>query len=151
MLGIAKNLSETSTARRSSRTPGATDGREGGPTHANRRFTLGARVGFKNKISWIVMSIVFAAPRSAFACAACTGRSDDAVAQGINAAVFTLLFVLLVVLGGIVSFLVYLIHRAAKHPLALPDAPASAIASTSTRFLCDFHAHRRQRFDTGLR
>jgi hypothetical protein len=81
----------------------------------------------KNKIPWLVISIVFAAPRSAFACAACTGRSDDAVAQGINAAVLTLLLVLLVVLGAIVSFLVYLIHRAAKHPLALPDVQEGAM------------------------
>jgi hypothetical protein len=72
------------------------------------------------KIS-IVMGIVLAAPQSAFACAACTGRSDDAAAVGLNAAVFTLLLVLLVVYGAIGCSLAYLIRRAAKHPLALPD------------------------------
>jgi hypothetical protein len=80
----------------------------------------------KNKIPWIVMSIVLVAPRSTFACAACTGRSDDTVAQGLNAAVLTLLLVLLVVLGSFVSFLAYLIRRAAKHPLPLPDGQEGA-------------------------
>lgn len=77
----------------------------------------------KNKAPLIVMSVVFAAPRSILACAACSGRSDDAVAQGLNAAVFTMLLVLLAVMGTLVSFLAYLIRRAAKHPLALPGVP----------------------------
>lgn len=74
----------------------------------------------KNNILWVVMSILFASPRWAFACAACSGRSDDTMAQGLNAAVLTLLAVLLMVLGAIVGSLAYLIRRAAKHPLALP-------------------------------
>lgn len=73
------------------------------------------------------MSIVLAMPRSALACAACTGRSDDAVAQGLNAAVLTLLLVLLVVLGAFVSSMAYLIRRAAKHPLALPAVKEGAV------------------------
>lgn len=80
-----------------------------------------------NKISWIVMSMVFAAPRWALACAACSGRSDDTVVQGLNAAIATLLAVLLVVLGSIVGCLLYLIRRAAKHPLALPGIPEGMV------------------------
>lgn len=80
-----------------------------------------------NQIPWIVISIVFSAPRSTFACAACTGRSDDAVAEGLNAAVLTLLLVLLAVLGAFVSFLAYLIRRASKHPLPLPDVQEGAV------------------------
>lgn len=76
-----------------------------------------------NKAVLIVMSVVFASPRPILACAACSGRSDDAVAQGLNAAVFTMLLVLLAVMGTLVSFLAYLIRRAAKHPLALPGVP----------------------------
>ncbi len=71
--------------------------------------------------------MLLAAPRSSFACAACTGRSDDAVARGLNAAVLTLLLVLLVVLGAFVSFLIYLIRRAARHPLALAGTPEGAV------------------------
>jgi hypothetical protein len=80
----------------------------------------------KNNVAWIVMSVMLAAPRSTFACAACSGRSDDAVAQGLNAAVLTLLLVLLMVLGAFVSSLAYLMRRAAKHPLALPGVSEGA-------------------------
>lgn len=81
----------------------------------------------KNKLPLVVMVLVLAAPRSTFACAACSGRSDDLAAQGLNAAVFTLLTVLLAVLGAFVCSLIYLIRRAAKHPLALPDVPEGVV------------------------
>lgn len=85
------------------------------------------RLDWKHKIPWIVISIAFAAPRTAFACAACTGRSDDAAAQGLNAAVFTLLLVLLTVYGAFTGGLVYLIRRAAKRPLTPPGVPAEPL------------------------
>jgi hypothetical protein len=73
------------------------------------------------------MDFMLAAPRATFDCAACSGRSDDAMAQGLNAAVFTLLVVLLLVLGAIVGSLAYLIRRAAKHPLARPGVPGGVV------------------------
>lgn len=81
----------------------------------------------KTKVLWSVMGIVLAASRPTFACAACSGRSDDAMAQGLNAAVLTLFVVLLLVLGAFSSFLAYLIHRAATHPLSLPGAPGGGV------------------------
>lgn len=81
----------------------------------------------KKTIPSIVMSVLLATPRWAFACAACSGRSDDAVAHGLNAAVLTLLVVLLVVLGAFVSSLAYLIRRAARHPLAPPGPPEGVV------------------------
>ena len=72
---------------------------------------------------WIATSIALAAPRLALACAACSGRSDDAAAHGLNAAVLTMLAVLLMVLGALVSSLAWLIRRAATHPVALPGIP----------------------------
>jgi len=75
----------------------------------------------------IVISLVLAAPQSAFACAACSGRSDDAVAKGLNAAIFTMLSVLLAVLGAFVSSLIYLIRRAGHHTPALPAAPEGRV------------------------
>lgn len=74
----------------------------------------------KNFIPWIAMSLALAAPQPALACAACSGRSDDAVAQGLNAAILTLLAVLLAVLGAFLSSLIYLICRARSHAPALP-------------------------------
>lgn len=81
----------------------------------------------KNKVLWVVVSIVLAAPRWALACAACSGRSDDAVARGLNAAVLTMLAVLLAVLGALVGSLAYLSRRAATHPLAPPGIPEGVV------------------------
>lgn len=74
-------------------------------------------------VLWVFASMLLAAPRVAFACAACTGRSDDAMAQGLNAAVLTLLALLLLVLGSVVGSVTYLIRRTVKHPLAPPSVP----------------------------
>ncbi len=76
----------------------------------------------KNKSPWIAMSVVLAVPQSAWACAACAGRSDDVMAQGLNAAVATMMAVLLCVLGSLLGFMAYLIRRAAKHPLTMASA-----------------------------
>ena len=46
-----------------------------------------------------------------FACATCFGKSDSAMAQGMNWGIFTLLGVIVTVLGGIASFFVYLIRK----------------------------------------
>lgn len=80
-----------------------------------------------SQVPWIIASIVLSAPRVASACAACSGRIDDATAQGLNAAVFTMLAVLLLVLGAIVGSLAYLIRREAKHPLAPPGVPEGVV------------------------
>ncbi|MEZ6148938.1 MAG: hypothetical protein R3C09_02345 [Pirellulaceae bacterium] len=76
----------------------------------------------KNKILWIAISGVLAVPQSAWGCAACAGRSDDVMAQGLNAAVLTMMAVLLTVLGSLLGFMAYLIRRAAKHPLTMVGA-----------------------------
>lgn len=76
-------------------------------------------ISVKCKTLWIAISVVLVAPHSAWACAACSGRSDDVMAQGLNAAVLTMMLVLLTVLGSLVGFMAYLIRRAAKHPLAM--------------------------------
>lgn len=81
----------------------------------------------KNKFLWIAMSGVLAVPQSAWACAACAGRSDDVMAQGLNAAVLTMMVVLLSVLGSLLGFMGYLIRRAAKHPLAMVGAQGGAV------------------------
>jgi hypothetical protein len=75
----------------------------------------------------IGLLLVLAAPRATFACAACAGRSDDAMTQGLNAAVLTLLAVLLVVLGAVIGSVAYLIRRAVKRPLALPTVPRGVV------------------------
>jgi hypothetical protein len=53
-------------------------------------------------------------PASASACAACFGKSDAPMAQGMNMAIFTLLLIITSVLIGIATFFGYIIHRAAR-------------------------------------
>lgn len=53
------------------------------------------------------------AANSAFACAVCGGASDSNLAQGMNWGIFTLLVVVVAVLGGIGMFFIFLAKRAA--------------------------------------
>ena len=54
-----------------------------------------------------------AVPDSARACAACYGRSDSPLAEGVNWGILTLLVVVTAVLGGFVAMFVYFARRAA--------------------------------------
>jgi hypothetical protein len=53
-------------------------------------------------------------PASLFACAACYGASDSAMAKGMNWGIFSLLGVVVVVLGSVASFFVFLGKKAAS-------------------------------------
>jgi len=67
-----------------------------------------------------------ALPGSVWACAACYGQSDSPLAQGMNWGIMTLLVVIACVLGGIVSFFVYLGWRSsAKGSEMSADVPNS--------------------------
>jgi hypothetical protein len=48
------------------------------------------------------------------ACATCFGRSDSALAQGMNMGILFLLAVIGVVLAGIAGFMIFLARRAAQ-------------------------------------
>ncbi len=52
-------------------------------------------------------------PSPLFACATCFGQSDAPMAQGMNWGIFTLLAVIVTVLGSIAGFFVFLIRKAA--------------------------------------
>jgi heme/copper-type cytochrome/quinol oxidase subunit 2 len=60
-----------------------------------------------------------------FACAACFGKSDSAMARSINAGIFSLMAVIVTVLVGAASFFVFLARRAAtaKEADQTGDAP----------------------------
>jgi hypothetical protein len=64
-----------------------------------------------------------AIPSPVLACATCFGKSDDLMAQGMNAGIFTLLLCILSVLAAIVVFFVYILRRAAR--LAAQNPPVS--------------------------
>jgi len=66
--------------------------------------------------------VIASLPRSASACAACFGRSDSKLAQGMNMGILSLLVVVVCVLGGFAAFFVYLVRRSSM----TPGAPAAA-------------------------
>ena len=65
-------------------------------------------------LMWGVALVLAQAPRSVLACAACYGQSDSPMAQGMNWGIFTLLVVIVGVLGGVAAFFVFLARRAAS-------------------------------------
>jgi hypothetical protein len=69
---------------------------------------------------------LMALPSSASACAACFGKSDDALARGMNMGIFTLLIVITSVLIGLASFFIFLARRSARFAAQTADANGSA-------------------------
>ena len=59
-----------------------------------------------------LIALVSACPTSVYACAACYGKSDSPMAKGMNWGIFSLLAVVVTVLGSIAGFAFYLAKRA---------------------------------------
>jgi hypothetical protein len=66
--------------------------------------------------------ILLASHSAAWACSACYGKSDSAMARSLNASIFTLMGVVVTVLAGAASFFVFLAKRAAT--MAQTEPPA---------------------------
>lgn len=64
-------------------------------------------------------------PQLASACATCFGKSDSKLAEGLNMGIFALLGLVMLVLGWLVGFFIYLSRRAAAESRALETAEAS--------------------------
>jgi hypothetical protein len=62
---------------------------------------------------WAALAAMLASPTGAWACAACFGKSDSSMAKSVNAAIFSLMGVVVTVLIGAASFFVFLSRRAA--------------------------------------
>jgi len=60
-------------------------------------------------------------PMALWACSACYGASDSALAKGMNWGIFSLLGIVVGVLGSVATFFVFLAKRAAAAP-SLPPA-----------------------------
>ncbi len=69
----------------------------------------------------------FLQPSTARACAACYGQSDSPMAQGMNWGIFSLLGIIILVLGGIAAFFVHLARRQEVHTdsAPLPDSSSA--------------------------
>jgi ABC-type antimicrobial peptide transport system permease subunit len=73
----------------------------------------------------LCLSLLLLAAFSASACTACYGQSDSDMAKGMNMGIYFLLAVLVVVLGSIAGFFVFIIRRAARMAPAVAVHPAS--------------------------
>jgi hypothetical protein len=80
------------------------------------------------KLLWCgLMFAALAQPASLLACAACYGKSDSPLAQGMNWGIFSLLGVIVPVLGGIAAFFIFMARRAAAvSAAAAPKLPQPA-------------------------
>jgi len=69
----------------------------------------------------IAAALMFLRPSPLFACAACYGKSDSALAQGMNWGIFTLMGFIVTVLTGIALFFVHIVRKeeAAVNPPSL--------------------------------
>jgi len=73
---------------------------------------------------------LLAMPQPIFACAACFGKNDSSMAQGMNAGIFSLLAVIVTVLVGAASFFVYLAKRASTSSHAAQNKQVPAQSET---------------------
>jgi hypothetical protein len=83
------------------------------------------------RLQWL-LAMVFAGllvqANQVWACAACYGQSDSPLAKGMNWGIFSLLGVVVFVLGSVASFFVYIGKRGAKTPPgSVPAASADPI------------------------
>ena len=91
---------------------------------------MNSEASLKSQISNLRFRILLAAavgalasqPQALHACAACAGRSDSAMALGMNWGIFSLLAVIVSVLGSIAGFFIFIARRSA----ALAAMPAKA-------------------------
>jgi protein-S-isoprenylcysteine O-methyltransferase Ste14 len=74
--------------------------------------------------SWIALH-----PAGALACAACFGKSDSTLAQGMNMGILSLLVVVGCVLSTVAGFFIYLAWRSAK----VAATASAAAAQTEVR------------------
>jgi len=78
------------------------------------------------------------APRPMLACAACFGKSDSNLAQGMNWGILSLLAVVVFVLGSIAAFFIFLARRAAVTSQAINQTAESTALSR------EYPVHERQ-------
>lgn len=68
---------------------------------------------FIKLLSAFVVFLCVAGAVPAWACAACYGQSDSPMAEGMNWGIFSLLGTIVLVLGGVGAFFVFLARKAA--------------------------------------
>ncbi|MBI3417706.1 MAG: hypothetical protein HY043_20635 [Verrucomicrobia bacterium] len=64
----------------------------------------------------------------ASACAACFGKSDSKLAEGMNWGIASLLVVVVGVLGGVAAFFIFLAKKSAALAESTASAPSSSVS-----------------------
>jgi len=88
------------------------------------------------KLKFLVAGVLGAIalhPASLFACAACYGASDSPLAKGMNWGIFSLLGVVVMVLGSVASFFVFIGKKAAAAANEQPGADATTTADSTAK------------------
>jgi heme/copper-type cytochrome/quinol oxidase subunit 2 len=70
---------------------------------------------------------------AAHACAACFGKSDSPLASAMNWGIFSLMAVVVSVLGGIAGFFVYLARRSAAQNAPAPAVPQGELLASTQK------------------
>ena len=65
----------------------------------------------KLKLKYLAALLALSVPMKSLACAACYGQVDAPMTEGMNWGIFTLMGVVVPVLGGFLAFFIYLIRR----------------------------------------
>jgi hypothetical protein len=112
------------------RTHSAGFARSNTPEPARQRLECAGFSGAlgRGKLQWLLAMVftgLLCQPGPVWACAACYGQSDSPLAKGMNWGIFSLLAVVVFVLGSITSFFVYLGKRGGKTPTGAAPAPSA--------------------------
>ena len=78
-----------------------------------------------------VLALLLVSASDAAACAACFGKSDSKLAEGMNAGIFALMAIIGSVLTAIAGFFWFIVRRAATHPLPMPSEIISSVATSN--------------------
>lgn len=81
----------------------------------------------KTRFTWTRLALAallfwLSLPGQTLACATCFGKSDSKLAEGLNMGIFALLGLVLLVLGWLAGFFIYLSRRAAAEARAVEAA-----------------------------
>jgi hypothetical protein len=87
----------------------------------NRRLVL---------VTFAALALLVVSASDVSACAACFGKSDSKLAEGMNAGIMALLGVVGAVLFAIAAFFVFIIRREATHPLPIPSETLSPLETS---------------------
>ena len=88
----------------------------------NRRLAL---------LALVALALLLVSAPDASACAACFGKSDSKLAEGMNAGIFALMGVICSVLLAIAGFFFFIVRRAATHPLPMPAGSLSTVETSN--------------------